>query len=229
MSLSACGIALAQIPPDTDLDELGTLFDTCGDERTALRRALLEERAIGNEIYADYGFRRTPHDPGSETILNTVVSCDQPYFLGVHEQLFACLDRNSTREVAAGLADVQAELERHFESWRKYTTTIAGMILARYAEPWHELIGRRARIELLRAGLRARKLAPDAALDDARRGRDPFSEGNLHGRLDPDGLLTIWSVGPDGKDGGGPSALERERRGIKEADCDDLVIRVRMR
>ena len=40
--------------------------------------------------------------------------------------------------------------------------------------------------------------------------RDPFGAGPLRGRLEEDGVLVLWSVGPDGEDDGGATELPHD-------------------
>ncbi|MBL8859232.1 MAG: hypothetical protein JNL28_12045 [Planctomycetes bacterium] len=86
-----------------------------------------------------------------------------------------------------------------------------------------------AEIRVTRAALEAYEHGAAAAQELAAILRDPFDGQPLRTRLE-DGVLVLWSIGPDQIDDGGSSeAGEPEQAGRRFDDARDIVCRVRLR
>ena len=93
-----------------------------------------------------------------------------------------------------------AELELPNRPW----LVLAPMMLPDFemeSHPWAELETRR---RLCRLALIARRDGFEAAQAACAASLDPFDDQPLKSRVDPDGTLVLWSVGPDGTDQGAP-------------------------
>jgi hypothetical protein len=232
-ALLAIRIALAQLPPDVSLERISSCLGSVEDEHSELRRALIEERAMGNEVYADYSFDRLPVTSRTDYTLVNVMSFDQPYFLSVYDDVLRVLDHEPVERVGEQLRLVEERLTTHAESKLRFTTMIALMILPRFHREWNNSAQQHAWRELSLLGLRVRKMSPEAALAEVARTKDPLATAACHARLEADGLLTIWSVGLNGRDDGAPLHAELDRIGApfetEREKYDDLVLRVRLR
>jgi hypothetical protein len=233
-ALAAIRMALAELPPDATLDSVAPLLCSIEDERAAFRRALCEERALGNEVYAEYLPSTPRFEPPAPGLFPALLSYDQPYYLSVFEDILACVDHGSMAETQEGLTRVAERLTTQARSWRGRTTPVALLLLPRFTESLRSLREQRAWIELVRLGLRVRALPHEAALAEIASSHDPYSSTAFPARMDEQaGLLAIWSVGSNGRDDGAPTQLEllsaEEGETSARRERDDLVLRVRMR
>lgn len=226
-------IALAQLPPDVSLERISSCLGSVEDEHSELRRALIEERAMGNEVYDDFSLGRLPVTSKTDYVSLNAMSFDQLYFLAVYEDVLRVLDHEPVERIGEQLRLVEDGLRAHGESRLKYTTIIALMILPRFRREWETSAVQHAWRELSLLGLRVRNMSPEAALAEVARTKDPLATTACHARLEADGLLTIWSVGLNGRDDGAPSHAELDRIGApfetEREKYDDLVLRVRPR
>ncbi len=232
-AVAAVRVALAQLPPEAPLDRLEARLGPLEDARAQYRRALLEERAMGTESYAVVASGGdAPADYARVRALPAWLCFDQLYYLDSFGEALAIAEHAQPLELSAELKALEERMRAHFDSWWRYTTPLAAFLLPRFSQTWVAACENQAWNDLVRLGLRVRRLAPEQALAEVSHSSDPYSEAPLRGRIEAGGVLVIWSVGPNGRDDGALAQLELEKTGMNEdsgrAEHDDLVLRVRM-
>ena len=233
-AVAVARMALAQLPPDAALDSLEPLLAGIEDQRTQFHRALLEERAMMNECFEQVRDGDAPLGDPASGLFATLLSFDQPYFLATFAEAIELSRSDSPVHIGAGIGQLDERIRAHFDSWRKYTTPLAAFLLPRFMDSWHALQDERAMADLVRLGLRVRRLPAQDALAEVAHSSDPYTEQPFHARMETDGHLTLWSVGRNLQDDGAPTHQELERDGEtasfqRKFERDDLVVRVRMR
>lgn len=224
-ALAVARMALAQLPADAALDPLEALLAGREDQRTQFRRAMLQERAMLNELFAQIIEGDLPMGDPHAGPWSALMSFDQPYCLSTFAEVLEISKRDSPVLIGAGLLELTDRIQTHFGSWKRYTTPVSSFLIPRFIDAWNALQDERAWIDLVRLGLRLRRLAPQEALTEAAHSIDPYNGRPFLARIEPDGLLALWSVGRNGRDDGGPTQVRME----EEPELDDLVLRVRMR
>ena len=212
-------------PGDTDWSDVDALLAMV-DLPAEFERACVGERAIGNGIYRVW--RQTsgldqailPQQWISAVMTSTFIERDQAMYLELMRRTIeTCFERDSADPWDALEAEIDAAVQRR-------TSIVDGVIwvmtFPRLPEAARHGLGMQTRIQLVRAAIRARREGADAAIAWLAPYRDPFDGQALRSRLDPDGVLNLWSVGEDGEDD--PPELERK----KYEQPDDILIQVRV-
>jgi hypothetical protein len=229
-ALAVARMTLAQLPAAAALDPIEELLVGIEDQRTQFHRAVLVERAMMNECYAQFIEESGPVGVPHAGAYSALLSFDQPYLLSTFAEVLEISTNDSPVRIGEGLGQLSDRIDAHFESWMRYTTPVAAFLIPRFTDGWSAVQDERAWIDLVRLGLRLRQLAPQDALAEASRSTDPYTEQPFHARIEADRLLAIWSVGRNGQDDGGPTRMELERAGYgAQFERDDLVVRVRLR
>jgi hypothetical protein len=230
--LFATKIALAQTSPEVSFMKLEDLLAKTDDPSQDLRRALVEERAIGNEVFESLSSVdvRTPRPWSLESIW---LDTDQAVYLDTLSSAIDALDEPQIDQTEERIAALDADLsERASSKWARLTP-VTMMLVPKLENSWIQNVSLRAELSLVRLGLRLRTLGEGAACAEAAHSLDPWCGRPVHCRVDPDGILVLWSVGPNHRDEGAPltldakSAESRERSRGKE--FDDIAVRVRLR
>jgi len=213
------------LPADADWSEVDSLLERV-DLPSQFRWAIEGERALGNAYY-----RAIRGADGLEpTVLPAGVAEAEftRVFLGRDQATYLKLMRRAL-ETAGGKAD--------FDAWHDYEAELdaaAGsrrlmidgliwvLMIPRLSVTGREVLSTQTKLHLLRAAIRARREGADAAIAWLAQYRDPFDGKALRSRLDPDGVLNLWSVGEDGQDD--PPQAGREQH----EQLDDILVQVRV-
>jgi len=226
-------IALAQLPPDAGLEPMDGPLAGIEDERAQFRRALLEERAMGNECYAQIARSGSVSGLPKVGAPSAWLGFDQLAYLSTFGQMIEIAERGRPKRIGAELEALGDRARADVAPWSRLTLPVANRLLPRPSDTWSALREQRAWIDLVRLGLRVRRMSVVDARNAVSDSTDSFGDGPYHAREESDGLLAIWSVGRNGRNDGAPSETEFEQAGDEEyslrADRDDLVVRVRMR
>lgn len=229
--LTAAKFALAQLPPEVSLAPLESLLAKIDDPVREFRRALVEERAIGNEMFESLTGIETG-TPRPWSIESVWLDMDQAVYLDTLSSAIEAIDAPRIEQTEARLAELQAAFLARAQSFWARFTPVSMMLVPKFAEDWRRAEDQRVQLALVRLALRVRSLEATAARETAEREPDPWGQ-SMHSRLEADGVLVLWSVGANHRDEGAPPALDpesaRERIESSGAKFDDVVVRVRMR
>ncbi len=199
MAASALQALVLALPPGVDLQVIEAQFDaTSASER--FRFALEGQRASDNASYRDIadGVSRFPVETRMEQLDALAVRIAggwlQSMDLEQYEQQFALLGRR--------YVDAKPVLERLAEEDTTSTRRFFHGMTA--LDDLRSLAHLETVRVLSKALLVAYRDGVEAARVWARTQPDPFGAGMLRARVDDDGVLTIWSVGANGRDDGAP-------------------------
>ncbi len=215
---------LQLLPSDTDWAEVDALL-TVIDLPAEFQVACIGDRAMLNGIYRglrnDVKFK-APFEPkgwASTFLARTLIARDQAEYL---ELMRMAIETAGERELTEPWDKLKSVWDHAVES--RHALLDVGLwvaIATRLDEGGRYCLGAQTRIRLVRAALIARRGGAAAARAFLEPYRDPFNGEALRTRLDPDGILTMWSVGEDGKDN--PPAEQRD----KHVPLDDIVVETR--
>ena len=188
---------LPHLPAGTDLSELRSFLSSKGPVQ-GLITAIESERVHGCRMFdliragdwdGDGAIGRRPSD---WLIPWTSVSLDSDriaYLEAMEGYLEECVSYQR------GSAPVRGS-----EATERADSRVASMLLPRLDSLLDEALEAEVRLQFALAGLRAHAEGPDAALAEITATIDPFSGRPLQARIEEDGTLLMWSVGPDGLD-----------------------------
>lgn len=232
-ALRALRAALPFLPPDADLTGLQSQIAT-HDPMRALERAILAERAFGNELFAALRDGRLSGSEGglrapsgwSGVVVWSMLGHDRATYLEVMGRA-AGWPRAPYLTIAA---DVDAFAGRFSESLALKSAFVTQLLVPRVDVQLRDAATTQAAIGLALAAIRARIDGMAAARSAAAATADPFRDGPLQSRVEEDGTLVLWSVGVDLADQGGIEEDELiDGRVTSATDPADLVWRVQPR
>jgi hypothetical protein len=122
------------------------------------------------------------------------------------------------------------------EDFPRYAV-IAALLTPNFRASIESVAWGEAQLTLARCALIGYREGADAARSEIAKSIDPYSGEPLHFRVDSDGVLVFWSVGPDGIDDGGSSAhpppVEEQILGVNDEYRDselplDIVWKLRL-
>jgi hypothetical protein len=205
-------------PPGLDLSALDSLLE----EQPAAERirfAVEGERAIGNRIFEAIRNRRHGFDELAELpwlercAVDLMLDHGQANYLDRFERALAALHRGLVKAKPA-LEALDAEESAGYD-------LITNLLCPRFSG----LVEYGSQLEVYRALTRARVLAyrdgTEAGLAWLASRTDPFGGAPFRHRREADGVVTMWSVGPDLVDDGAPDPPP------KDEPAPDLVVRFR--
>ncbi|MCC6408663.1 MAG: hypothetical protein IT453_15985 [Planctomycetes bacterium] len=194
---------LHALPAGTDLTWFETELARL-DVRAQLAASVRSERLAGRHTLE--GLRRPErgddldflsHDRSRFLVLQ-FLSHSQALYLGAYRRAIAHVDSPTWREPPTEPIYVRA-------SWPfgRYTE-LAAAFIPLFDREIDRTVRLEARIELARAAIVNHRDGTAAARAWLAGRTDPFSGKPLRSRVDPDGVLVMWSVGADRVDGGAP-------------------------
>ena len=197
-------VGLSHLSPGHDLTAIEDLVREA-DPRASLHRALLYERTLGNRAFDLY--RERADEEMKTTMRPTVVlkraydalwlPYNQAAYLRYFEEAISLL-KDPYWVIGPRLSE-WGEQSRPLPTHGHFSGSPTGSLdvcieNATYLET--DLLVAQVALLAYREGI-------EEAIDLASATTDPFTGRPLRIRLDPDGALVIWSLGPDGRDDGG--------------------------
>ncbi len=227
-------VALESLPPDADLSlialELAAL-----DVESQFRRALVGDRALGNEMFAALrdgrlaggdGTKPIPLRGPADLLTWSWLAHDRAFYLDTMTRSIDWTRRpyiESVDEIAAFKEDMEGSLSARF-------ALASPMLIPAIDKLLKSVATMRARIGLARIAIVARRQGTEAALRAAGDMPDPFRAGPLQARVEPDGTLVLWSIGDDRQDERGEGdSLDEDGNYDEDYEQTDIVWRVKPR
>jgi hypothetical protein len=179
----------ALLPQGSEFDSIAAKFASV-EPREQLRRAMLGDRAVGMQVFAairngDHGFEGFGEYSGLARFVQRL------WF--EHDEADYLEDMERAVEAASQPHAVGGETR-----WEpRFYNFVSLMFLPRWNEQIRSAAILEAQLLLTRAALIAHRDGFDAARAWVAAQRDPFAKLPLHTRIDTDGALSIWSVGPN--------------------------------
>lgn len=219
--------SLSHLPPGLDLRAIEDAV-LAADPRGSALRALAGDRTVANRIFdqfhglADQEMREML---GVSSLLSQAYCAiwlpfDQARYLHTLEDAISFAKEPYWK--------VAPRLESWWEGRGEHAARLP--ISAMLTPMVPELIEQSARLEAMlliaRVALLAYREGIEDAIDLASTTTDPFSGRPLRTRVDPDGALLIWAIGPDGEDDGG-ALHPKEDEGWYEPP--DITWKIRLR
>lgn len=220
---------LALLPRDADLSRIEAAI-LAFDPRADLERALVAERAFGNEMFAalrdgrlagsELSKKRRPDLMG--LVLWSLTSHDRAFYL----RTMGRGAEYARRPYSSVVDEVESWGDSLSDSLAAKSSMVSMMLVPNVPALLKSAAGVEAGIALARAAIRAHAEGVEAGRAAAASLADPFGTGPLHSRVDPDGTLILWSVGADLVDDGGEDAPSHDPVTYETADPSDIVWRV---
>jgi hypothetical protein len=220
--------SLAFLPHDADLTRILDALDA-GEPERGLERALLGDRAFGNETLVELQDGRLAGLGGGVVSVPRGFAGALTWAMLAHDRAFYL--EFMTQAVAWSRRPWHAtvdEVERAIADWQDSGSLrfaiAAPMLVPRIDGLLQSAAYQRAQMELARAAILAHTQGVDAAIAAAEHAIDPFDGHPLRWRIEPNGVLTLWSIGPDRVDDAG-ATYETE----SEGGTTDIAWRIRPR
>jgi hypothetical protein len=205
---------LPLLPPDVDPDFLGARPDPEA-ERSAWMRALVVQRAVGNQVFALI-YEPLHHSSIGEYVrtipFRIVHSRDHLKYLQAFEEALPAFQRPWWERKALPPYPPPGDIR---------FALLTNMLGPDFPDLSNMIATAEAHACLTRTALAIRREGSKAAGGIVSVSIDPFTGQPLHFRVEPDGTLVLWSVGSDGIDNGAPND--------PSAEASDIVWRWRAR
>jgi hypothetical protein len=203
------------VPPGSEFDSIAARLSAV-DPRAQLQRAILGDRALGIQIFAaihsgDHGFEGFAEYSGLARFVQRLwFEHDEADYLEEMEHAVA--------------AASQPHAIGGETTWKpRFYNIVSAMLMPRWNGQIANAAELEARLLLTRAALLAHRDGFDAARAWAGTQLDPFAKLPLRTRIDADGALSIWSVGPNLIDDDAPLSLWYTEDWNREPALDVLV------
>lgn len=220
-ALASLRMLLAWLPVGVDLRDIERELSSI-DVQAHMRRALIGERALGNDAFEAFWqplektaeFREGHYDAWFTRLW---LHADRAFYL---ETMTDAVHRIGMPYPDA--LGARRDWERDIEEWPKWAV-VSAMLTPKISQVLAARAETEATLRVAGTALIARRAGVDAARRAADALQDPFDGKPLRTRVDADGTFVVWSIGSDLTDDGGSD----HGTGPERDSTGDIVWRVR--
>lgn len=209
---------LPYLPKTADVDSLREFVEG-RDPRGSFVRALHGDRVLGLRVYDDFASAMMEERGGADGILmRLALEHDRVRYLNTFERGIEHA-RGDYWVESHGLDALKHELH-DVHAWQ----AVSAMLLPRIDNYIEHSVAAEANQRMTLLALDSLKSDLAQVRDQAQSTVDPFSGEPLRTRMEDDGTLLIWSVGPNLVDDQGQNVNDAERLEAFDVDWDDIPV-----